>query len=468
MRVVSFLTVIVLLNGCTPASPPCPDCLVLRDVTVIDGRGSAPRAHQTLVIREGRIVAIGDADTLRVGAGADVLDLPGRFVMPGLIDTHAHVTILPMEPDGRLAARRDAAASAEVLRTLVAFGITTVRNPAAPAEDGVALREAGASGALLGPTIRTAGNTLNLGGSDSGPSVSTPTEARVRAEVRRQAEIGVDYIKVYGSLPPDLIAAAIGEAHARGLEVIGHLQRTSWTQATEAGIDHITHGAPWSAEYLPEAARAGYRGTLKDRLTWLEQVNFDGEAIQHMLRVMADSGVTVDPTLIAYRTKFYGDDPHYLANPDSVYAPRLVRDIWRRGTFTSDWTTDDFVRGHAVWPRVLDLTRRLHEVGVLLTVGSDVPNPWVIPGASLHEELLLLHEAGIAPLEVLTMATYNGAVAMHMEDRIGSVEVGKEADLLILTADPVADLTNTRAIEAVVLDGRVIRPRELLTMDRAD
>lgn len=374
---------------------------------------------------------------------------------------HAHVTILPMQEDGHLATMMDRAASEEVLRTLVAFGITTVRNPAAPAQDGVDLREAVASGAILGPTIRTAGNTINRAGRGSGPSVVAGTEDAIRAEVRRQAAIGVDYLKLYSTLPPDLVRAAIEEAHANGLEVIGHLQRTTWTEAAQAGIDHLTHGAPWSGAYLPEPLQDGYRGTMKDRIDWLEAVDLDGPAIQEMIQVLADRGVTVDPTLIAYRTKFWGDDPHYLANPDSLFAPPMVRAMWQRGTFTSDWTQQDYARGHAAWPTVLDLTKRLFDGGVLLTAGSDLPNPWVIPGASVHEELQLLHSAGISTLDVLQIATYNGAVSLGLEAQIGSVEVGKEADLVILSADPLADLANTRAIEYVVLDGDLHRPDSL-------
>lgn len=447
----------VLLAGCGEAQP-CPDCVALVDVTVIDGLGHTPEAGQTVLVRDGRIEAIG-AD---VAVPPEARVIEGGWVMPGLIDMHAHVTLLPMEPDGRLATRMDSAASVDMLRTLLAFGITTVRNPAAPAEDGVALRDLVASGAALGPEIRTAGNSLISGTSRIGPAVGVSTKAAVREEVRRQAEAGVDLVKVYGNLPPDLIAVAIEEAHANGLEVVGHLQRTTWTEAARAGIDHITHGAPWSAAYLPQAVRATYGGTMKDRLTWLETVDFDGPEIQEMIRLLADSAITVDPTLIAYRTKFYGDNPAYLDNPDSVYVPPMIRDIWRRGTFTSDWTPADYARGHAVWPLVLDLTRRLYEAGVPLTAGSDLPNPWVVPGASLHDELLLLRDAGIPPLDVLRIATHNGAESLRLGTEVGSVEVGKQADLVVLTADPVADLANTRAIAWVLVDGVPYRPDDLL------
>ena len=453
MRIALLLWLV--LGGCSSETFSCDDCLVLHDVTVIDGRGNSPVEHQVVVIRNGVIASIAHVDEFGDPPANQSFNVSGMYVMPGLVDMHAHVTILPMNEDGSLATRIDREASEEALQTLLDFGITTVRNPAAPSEDGVALREAVSSRATVGPHIRTAGSTLNLGSSRSGPSVSTPTESRVREEVQRQAELGVDYIKVYGSLSPELIAAAIQEAHVHGLEVIGHLQRTTWTAATELGIDHITHGAPWSADYLPNPLRSSYRGTLKDRMFWLENVDLSGPAIREMIEVMADRGVTVDPTLIAYRTKFYGDDPHYVNSPDSIYAPQLVRDIWHRGTFTSDWTAADYARGHAVWPRVLELTKAMYDGGIVLTAGSDLPNPWVIPGVSLHEELRLLHEAGIPPLEVLKIATYNGAWSLGLEERIGSVEVGKDADLIVLRADPSVDLSNTRRIEWVLVDGAV-------------
>ncbi len=436
--------------------------LALRGVTVIDGLGNPPVSDQVVVLRGDRIEVVMSEAEFAPGDHVRVVHLPGRFVMPGLIDTHAHVTILPVEESGRLADRMDRAVSEAVLRTLLAFGITTVRNPAAPTEDGVALREAVASGEPLGPTIKTSGRALNARRAGFGPFAGTPDAASVRAEIRQQAEAGVDYVKVYAAMPPDLIAVAIDEAHANGLDVVGHLQRTTWTEAALLGIDHITHGAPWSGAYLSDSVRAGYRGTLKDRMTWLEHIDLEGEAIREMIAALADSGVTVDPTLIAYHTKFAGDDPAYLANPDSIYAPHLIRDLWRRGTFTDDWRPQDYARGRAAWPTVLALTKALYDGGVLLTTGSDLPNPWIVPGASLHDELLLLHSAGIPSLDVLRMATYNGAVSLGIEGEVGSVEAGKQADLVVLTADPSADLANTRAVEWVVKKGMFYAPDSLL------
>ncbi len=432
-------------------------------VTVIDGLGNAPVADRVVVIRDGRIVEVAAADGWQAADGVQAVNLPGRFVMPGLIDLHAHVTIMPT--GGAAGTTIDHQASERVLATLLGFGITTARNPAAPAADGVALRERLAAGEIRGPRIVTAGDALNRVRASFGPVVATPDQASIRREIKRQAALGVDLIKVYAALGPELVATAVEEAHAHGMAVIGHLQATTWTGAAHLGIDSITHAAPWSAAYLPPAAREGYRGTLRDRLSWLEEVDFEGGEIQEMIALLAERKIVVDPTLIALHTKFFGNDPSHLENPEQHLAPALLRSAWRTSTFVDDWAPEDFERAQATWPRVLELTNKLHQGGVLLAAGSDLPNPWVIPGVSLHHELRLLHSAGIPALEVLKIATYNGAVALGLENEIGSIEPGKVADLIVLASDPTTNLHATRTISHVFLGGRFLNPSALLAVD---
>ncbi len=436
--------------------------MALVGVTVIDGLGNPPRPDQVVVIRDGRIVEVTAMEGWQAPRGVKQIDLAGRFLMPGLIDTHAHVTILPLADDGTVADAVAVEDSERTLRTLVAFGITTVRNPAAPTDDGVALRDRVTSGEVLGPRIVTAGHALNLTQASFGPFVATPDEASVREEIRRQVTAGVDVVKVYAALPLELIAAAIDEAHSLDTPVVGHLQRATWTEAAELGIDAITHAAPWSGAYLPAESRADYRGDFRGRLRWLEEVDFDGPEIQRMIAVLAENEVSVDPTLIALHTKFFGDDPQHLRNPELHLAPAASRAAWEQTTFVDDWTPEDFERAKSLWPRVLELVRRLHEGGVRLTAGSDLSNPWVIPGVSLHQELRLLHDAGIPPLEVLKIATSNGAVALGLEDEVGSIEPGKMANLIVVATDPTASLHATRAISHVFLAGRFLDPSALL------
>jgi imidazolonepropionase-like amidohydrolase len=460
MRGILRLGALLALCACASAPPQGTGqaSLVLRGVTVIDGTGAPPSPGMEVVIENGRIAALHPDGRVRPPRGATVLDLPGRYLMPGLIDTHAHVTVLRWYPDadGRRRGVYDRGVSERTLRVLLAHGITTVRNPSAPAAEGVALREAVARGEIVGPRIVTSGEHLN------DPRLG---EAEIRAEVRRQVTLGVDLIKVYAGLSPPQVRAAIEEAHAHGVPVVGHLQRTTWTEAARMGIDAITHGAPWSPEYLPEGRWAAYRQTLLGRLDWLEWVDLDGPEIREMIRLLVEHRVPVDPTLIAYHTKFFGDDARYLQHREHHLVPEIVED-WRGGTFVDGWTADDFARGKRLWPRVEALVRRYHQAGVLLAAGSDLPNPWVIPGIGLHEELELLVGAGIPPLEVLTIATRNGAATLGLLEEIGTVEVGKRADLIVLSADPLADIRNTRSIETVIQGGQALRPGDLLPRAR--
>ncbi len=453
----------VLFSACGQSTTG--DGLALVGVTVIDGLGNPPVPGRAVLVRDGRIAEIAPAEGYEPPRGAKVIDLSGRFVMPGLIDMHAHATILPVGEDGVMGDEMHLEDSEWVLRTLLAFGVTTIRNPAAPAAAGVLLRDRVASGELLGPRILTAGNALNRTRARFGPFVATPDETSVRQEIRRQAALGVDYIKVYASLPPELVEAAVEEAHAHGKQVIGHLQRTTWTAAARLGIDAITHGAPWSSEYLAPGQRDGYRGSIRDRIKWLERVDLEGPKIQEMIAVLAERKIAVDPTLLVYHTKFFGDDPSHLQNPELHLAPPTSRAAWERSTFVDDWTPEDFARAQAVWPRVLELTKKLHDGGVLLTAGSDFPNPWVIPGVSLHQELRLLGDAGIPPLEVLRIATYNGAVALGLADETGSLEPGKVADLVVLAGDPTVSLSNTRSLIYVLHGDRFLNPASLLSRE---
>lgn len=450
------------MPACRDAPAPAdPDLTVLRGATVIDPASGQVLPGAVVELRGSKIHAVLAHGTARYPEGTRALDLSGKFLLPGLIDTHAHTTVLLPDP-ATGEPRYDREASEQVLRLLLAFGVTAVRNPAAPTEAALALRDALAAGEIDGPRMWTSGEALNHSRASFSPFVSVRTRQEVREEVRRQVSAGVDWIKLYSTLTPDLVQTAIEEAHEAGVPVVGHLQRTTWTEAADLGIDGVTHASPWSRAYLPAGQRAAYDPTILGRLLWLEHVDPDGPEITSMTEALAANGVAVDPTLIAFHTKFYGNDPAVIDSPDLGRVPADVLDYWRRGSFTSDWSAQDFARAQALWPRLTALTRRMFDHGVLLTAGSDMPNPWVIPGVSLHQELRLLAEAGIPPLQVLRIATINGARSLRIDDETGSITAGKRADLLILNANPLENITATRSIETVIVGGEFSDPSALL------
>ncbi len=431
--------------------------LVLNHVTVIDVVRGVAQPDRVVEIEGTRIRAVLPAAGYHAPAGAVVHDLPGRFVLPGFVDMHAHVLFPPLDDDGRPLPAFDRDTSLALLRTLLLHGVTTVRDPGDATEAAVAVRGMLARGEIVGPRLFTAGRILTAAPLRHAIYASVTDEQQVRAEVAWQAQAGVDFIKVYDDLPPALVRAAIDEAHKRGLRVIGHVQSTTWTEAARMDIDFITHAASWSQDDLPPVARAAYRPGMFGRVYWLEHLDLNAPAVQEMVAALVEHHVSIDPTLIAFRTKFWGDDPRYTDNPHRADTPPKLWSGFARRSNTADWTPAQYRDARAQWPKLLALVKLMYDRGVLLTAGTDTPFPWIVPGVSFHEELRLLVEAGIPIPAVLRMATINAGLAL--KQNTGSVEPGKEADLVVLTANPLLSLQNTERIEIVVKAGQLYSSR---------
>jgi imidazolonepropionase-like amidohydrolase len=427
--------------------------LVISGATVIDGTGAPPRIADVVIEGE-RIVCVGP--TCARPKGAKVIDAKGKYVIPGLVDMHAHLLTHPWNEKGELEARWDRPAMKQMLCAFLRMGVTTIRDPGSETGDAVMVRRLLREGKIKGPRLFTAGRILNASNFNPEPFVTVRTEEQVRDEVRWQAAAGVDVIKVYASMPPPLVKAAIDEARKHGLPVIGHVQRTTWTEAARLGISGLEHAAPWSIEYVREADRAAAPDSLFGRVYWLEHL--DENAIDEMIAELAKHKVVVDPTLMAMHTKFWGDDPRYTNSPDNDLAPERIRKGWPAGRFTNGWTAEQYAASRKAWPRLLKLTKQMHDAGVMLVAGTDTPTPWIVPGASLHDELKLLNDAGIQPLDVITIATSNAARALKQEQQFGAVEQGLQADLVILDKNPLQDIANTRSIAMVIQRGLTISP----------
>jgi imidazolonepropionase-like amidohydrolase len=430
------------------------ETIVLRGATVLDMTGARP--HPADVVIDGERIAAVVAPGR--GHGERVVDLRGKFVLPGFADLHAHVLVHPIDAQGNLGPHSDRALSLATLRLLLAFGVTTVRDAGAETEAAVEYRNELATGAIPGPRLFTCGRILETE-SVVGPftSVTTPDEAR--AEVRKQARAGVDCVKAYSGIGPELLRAIVHEAHANHLAVLGHLSATTWKEAIDLGIDGIEHAAPWTNDLLGRNLEGG---GLFGRVEWLERIDASSPQVQALIADLARRRVPVDLTLIAMNTKLFGDSNRWQHNPDLALVPQRMAAGFRAGAFTRSWTKAQYARAHAAWPDLLAWVRALNEGGVLLTAGTDTPTPWIVPGASLHDEMLLLEEAGIPRLQVLQMATCNAAIALRRENEMGTIEAGKRADLVVLSANPLADLHNTRRIDLVIQGGREVDRAALL------
>src|ERR671917_473778 len=406
---------------------------VLVGATLIDGTGDPPKPNAVIIINGNKIVVVTNETEYHdqyfslINNETDkvnILNLTGKYVIPGLFDMHAHVA-------GVRKNSYNQNFSENALKMLLDYGVTTIRSPAGPTNQSIALKHNVSEGIIEGPEMFTAGVLLN------GPQIAIPfveaqisTEEQAREEVRLQAAAGVDFVKLYVGLPPNLVKAAIDEAHNQGIRVIGHLYMTSWTDAANLGIDALTHGVPVNPFLLPSGDKQEQflenGGGPFEHFLWLDLVDLNSTEIEDMINALVENDIPVDPTLSIYEA--------------------ILRE--NRQGFSN---LQDQLR----WAKVLELTEIMYNKGVQILSGSDIPNFGLIPGASLHNELELLTEAGIKPLEVIEIATNNGAEALGIDNRVGTIQSEKQADMIILTLNPIENISNTKEIEAVIVDGRL-------------
>ncbi len=451
MRWLTWASVfVVALAGCRSPLIEGEGVYVIRDGTLIDGTGAAPRPNTTIVFEAGRIRQIVDAGSVRVGPDVASFDAAGKWILPGFIDTHAH---LP-----------DSSALDATFATMLAYGITAARSTASETRYAVAVRDRLENGELTGPTYRVAGALIDGPGSFWGDLdfvVTVETADDARAEVRRQAKAGVDYIKLYTLLSPDIVVAAIDEAHAHGLEVMGHLGRTTWFEALDLGIDALVHSGSlgMATSMLPEGERASFAdffepgGRGLDPSLYVPFVEAVDTSVVHELgRRIAAQGVVLDPDLVI-------EDVILRGNDEDLYRALMPEDQWddfAPAPYSAHYTESQRAAALEGRARFWEAIRILHDEGALVTAGTDMGNPWMTPGVAYHRELELLAEAGLDNAAVIRAASRNGAVALDLIDDLGTLEVGKRADVVILGADPLADIRNTSQIAAVCQFGRLV------------
>ena len=421
--------------------------LVIQGGSLFDPLSGTMQPDRTIVVEGERVRAVG-TPTRRatLPQGARRIDARGKFIIPGLIDAHVH-----------LVHRLNFAhvTGDEVLPLFLASGITTLRDTGDEIVAQTLVARYAASHPERCPRVFTASYLLDADPPihrDIGVAVTDP--ARVAGVVEDMVAWRVTTLKIYARTSRAVGRRIIVEGHRRGLAVTGHLGSYAAQEAVEDGIDSLEHITSVFDFIIPASARK-----RPDHRANLDLGNPQARAL---VGVLAKNRVMVDPTLTVYRNMLLLSDlPEIHRHPDVAAVPERLRNYWHSYRLTQGLAAATRERRRNEFRKYQDLTGILHRAGVPLLAGTDAPEPFCPPGLSLHQELELLVESGLTPAAALRAATINNARALKQTEHLGSVEAGKIADMVILSADPTKDIRNTRRIERVIRGGICCDPKVL-------
>jgi imidazolonepropionase-like amidohydrolase len=451
LRPLQAIGLCLLLASFGIAQPaPAPAPIVINHVTVINPGASSVRADQAVVIIADRITAVFDAAKFQPLKNARVIEGEGQYLIPGLWDMHVHSAFGDWFPGGRDI----------ILPLFIANGVTGVRDMGGDLPVLMEWRKQIAAGQIIGPRMIISGPMLD-GYLPSGKlrfpsSVAITTPASAVAAVDLLKAQGVDFIKVQSVISHDAYLAAATEAHKQGLPIVGHVPDTvRIREVVEAGQKSIEHLMGIFEGCSTEEDRfVRGEGNLKLLLTTQDQPR-----CQALTRLLAQNQTWQVPTLAWQRGGTFLDQRDLKHQPLEKYVPAYWRDVtWRRFTdeMMPDLLRDPLTLRQQYFASNLQMVGALHRAGVPFMAGTDsAPGVYIMPGFSLHDELANFVEAGFTPMESLQTATSNPAKFLGRESSDGSVESGKVADLVLLSANPLDDIHNTQKITAVIANGRL-------------
>ena len=410
------------------------------NVTVIDPEKGTATAGRVVIIDGERIAAVADQATVRLDGGMKRVDGTGLFAFPGLIDSHVHfgdpATFGPLS---------------------IAHGVTAVRDMGGDTETVLALRDKLNKGEQVGPRMIATGAIVD-GAQPVWPfseACATPEEGR--AAVRRLKAAGVDQIKVYSKLEPDVYRAVVAEAKAVGLMAVGHVPASVTLDdaiaAGQATNEHLMRAEELVAAALPADAprptRSGAAGGIFSSFGyWALYPQADKAKLREALSRLAQSGMVQCPTLVVQQG---------IARAGDGSGERDERMASVSPAFSAFWKGDSYANYakfvEAAIPSMKAMVGEMHEAGVPIVAGTDLANPYVFAGSSLHDELRNFVEVGMTPAEALRSATSRPAALLGFKDQ-GAVEPGKLASIVLARANPLESIENAAKIEHVFLAGR--------------
>jgi imidazolonepropionase-like amidohydrolase len=456
MRILTTFCLSVVIAFCLLLNPvstaqynPASGPTAITHVTVINPGTSSVHRNQTVVITGDRITSVWDAEKFQIPKNARVIDATGQYLIPGLWDMHVHSAFGDWFPGGRDI----------ILPLFVANGVTGVRDMGGDIPVLQEWRQEIASGRIVGPRMVISGPMLDAylpnGKLRFPSSIAVSTPASAVAAVDSLKAQGVDFIKVQSVISHDAYLAAAAEAHKQGLPIVGHVPDTvRIREAVEAGQKSIEHlmGIFEGCSTEEDKFIKG-EGNLKLLLTTQNQQRCDS-----LIKLLAQNQTWQVPTLAWQRGGTFLDQRDLKHDPLDKYVPAYWRDVtWRRFTdeMMPDLLHDPLALRQDYFAHNLQMVGAMHRAGVPFMAGTDTaPGVYIVPGFSLHDELANFVEAGFTPMEALQTATSNPARFLGREASQGSVEAGKIADLVLLSANPLEDIRNTRKISIVVANGQ--------------
>ena len=403
--------------------------LALVGATLVDGTGAPPMTDTTIVIEGHRISAVGPSSQVAIPKDATQIDVHGKTILPGLWDMHAHFE------------------QVEWGAVYLAAGVTTVRDCGNEFDFITAVRDAIRDGKGLGPRIVMAGLVDGSGPLALGiQRVDNPEQAR--DWVHRYHAAGFTQIKIYSSMTRDNVAAVAREAHTLDMSVTGHIpEGMTLRDGIDAGMDQVNHITYVLEAMLPEGAMPPVSQRL-ERARVRASVDVKSERAQDTVRFLKEHNIVIDPTVALFELQSASP-----AKPYASFEPGVAKVAPELGVVfaTPAQPPSDPIPGlrDAIVKKELEIIGSLHKAGVTIVAGTDQ----AVPGFSLYRELELYVQAGFTPMEAIQAATLVPARVMRRDQDLGTVQVGKIADLIVLGRNPIESISNIRSVERVVAEG---------------
>ena len=435
---------LLVAAGNAPSSAQSESLTALVGGTLIDGNGGAPIQDAVILISGNKIVRAGSKGRVQYPKTAKVVDLKGKFILPGLIDMHVHY-------DGWMG------------ELFLAHGVTTVKDTGNDVEWIAAMSADIERGRVKGPRLFYVGNGLDAPPPAREHHVGLDSPDAAKRAVALLHSRGASAIKVREKMTPELLRAVVVQARKLGIPVTGHVSRANAREAALAGIDGLEHasGIVEATASLPARDKPA-RNELEHFIAELKAYSLiDPLKAAELVKFLASRKVALIPTMSNHwrmgsdrRDEFAREDAEYAKNPALAYVPEPVRQMWATSFIFNVRNADDLAQIKTGYKKLQDLLRQHYKAGGKILAGSDTLIS--VPGLSLQRELVFLVDAGLAPMQAITIATRDNARFLGRGAELGTIAPGKIADIIALDANPLEDIHNIRKVAMVIKGGQIV------------